>query len=72
MTARTRASTGGSEYASCNPFYEGILHFSLLVLIIGEPLSHNIVADDECNLAYDINTTFAALINYEDAVEYDL
>ena len=51
------ASTGGFEYASCNPFRGGILHFSLLVLIPGVLLSHNFVADDECILAFDINTT---------------
>ena len=32
------------------------------------PLSHNLVADDECILAFDINTTKTGLINYEDAV----
>ena len=62
------ASTGGFEYASCNPFRGGILHFSLLVLIPGVLLSHNLVADDECILAFDINTTKTGLINYEDAV----
>ena len=68
MTARTKASIGGTEYASCNPFRGGIFHFSLLVLIPGVPLSHNLVADDECILAFDINTTKTGLINYEDAV----
>ena len=62
------ASTGGFEYASCNPFRGGILHFSLLVLIPGVLLSHNLVADDECILAFDINTTKTGLINYEAAV----
>ena len=50
------------------PLGGGILHFSLLVLIPGVPLSHNLVADDECILAFDINTTKTGLINYEDAV----
>ena len=68
MTARTKASIGGTEYASCNPFRGGTFHFSLIVLIPGEPLSHNFVADDECNLAFDINTTRTGLINKEDAV----
>ena len=29
-------------------------------------MSHNLVADDECILAFDINTTKTGLINYED------
>ena len=44
------------------------LYWALNVLIPGVLLSHNLVADDECILAFDINTTKTGLINYEDAV----